>query len=117
MQSGALLRLTFCLVLLHGCGHVSSEEVSGRTGENDATEWNEQQLEGIGGAVDRVVRKVVKDHGRKVEGDGRDPEQSATGDARTTELVAEGAGEVVDEAGEIPGKVGECVGRRFKKCR
>lgn len=117
IKLGVLFRLTFCLVVLHSCAHVSSGEMNDGYNENELTEHRflperAGQIPGL-----RGVGKVIEGDDENVEGDGKDSEISAKGVGMTTERVEEGAGEVVDEAGEAFGKTGECVGTRFKKCR
>ena len=117
MNSSVLLRLVFCLGTLHGSGQVSSEEANAVYKENDPAEWNQAQAEGTGRAVESGIRKVVTGDGEDIESDAKNPGQSVTGDGNPTKLVEEGEGKRGDETGEILGKVGECTGKRFKKCR
>ena len=117
MKLDVVLRLTFCLGILHGSGQVSSEEANGGYKESDAAEWNQEQTEGMGRAVDSGIEKVIKGDGKNIESDAKNPGQSVTGDGNAKKLVEEGAGERVDETDENLGKVGECTGKRFKKCR
>ena len=117
MNSGMLLRLAFCLVLLYGYGHVSSEEMHDPDKAIDPAEPNEEQIEGSGRTADRIVARAAGGDDKKVEGDGKDAGKSVTGGGEAPELAGEGAGDAVDEAGEVFGNVGECVGYRFKKCR
>ena len=112
-----LFRLTVCLVMLHGCNLVSSQETSGGYRETDAAERIEERADGIARAVDMDVAIVVKGDDRDVGSDGKDPRKSVRGDGKATEVVDEGTGEVVDDTGEALADVGECSGRRFKKCR
>ena len=109
--------MTVCLVILHGCSHVSSEVTSGRCKENDAAARTEEQADGIARAVGGGVGMVVRGDDRKIECEGKDLRKSAKGDGKATELVDEGAGKIVDDTGEDLAKVGECSGIRFKKCR
>ena len=66
--SSAPFRLILGLALLHGCGHVASEDTNGGFGEIDVAERVVQRMEGIGTAVDWDVRIVVLDCDVKVEG-------------------------------------------------
>ena len=116
MKSGVLLRLIFCLGIWHGSGQVSAEEANAGYKENDPAELNQAQAEGTGRAVDSGIKKVVKGDGENIESDAGNPGQSVTVDGDATKPVEEGAGERVDETGENLEKVGECTGKRFKKC-
>ena len=116
MKSGVLLRLIFCLGIWHGSGQVSAEEANAGYKENDPAELNQAQAEGTGRAVDSGIKKVVKGDGENIESDAGNPGQSVTVDGDATKSVEEGAGERVDETGENLEKVGECTGKRFKKC-
>ena len=109
-KPGVLFRLTLCAVLLLGFGHVSSEERNGIFKEIDGAKWNAEIVEGTARAVDGGVAVAVTHSDKKAEVAGADPRESDEGDARATEPVDEGAGEVLVN-------VGECVGKRFKKCR
>lgn len=117
MKLGVLVRLTFCLGILHGPGLVSSEEVNDGYKGSDTTELNQEQVEGTGRAVYSGIKKVIKGDDENIESDAGNPGQSVTGDGDATKLVEEGAGERGDETGENLGNVGECTGKRFKKCR
>ena len=110
-EPGVLFRLALCAVLLLGFGHVSSEERNGKIKEIDAAAWNEENVEDAARAVDGGVAVAVTHTAGQAEvDDGADPRKSDEGDGRATEPVDGGAGEVLVN-------VGECVGRRFKKCR
>ena len=115
--SGGPARLTLCLVLLCGCGHAASEEAKSGIGETGSAELVAERVEGIGTAVDRDVRTVVLDCDVKVEGKCGESKALVAEVGRSTESAGEGAGDAVDEAAEIVANVGECSGRRFKKCR
>lgn len=111
------LRLILGLALLHGCGHVASEDTNGGLGEIDVAERVVERMEGIGTAVDGDVRIVVLDCDGKVEGECGESKALVADVGKSTEPAGEGAGDAVDEAAEIVANVGECSGRRFKKCR
>ena len=117
LESTVLIRLILGLALLHGCGHAASEETNGGLGEIDVVERVVERMEGIGRAVDEAAGIVVVDCDVKVEGKCADSGPPVTEIGETTELVDEGAVEVVDEAAAALANVGECSGRRFKKCR
>ena len=116
MNLGALFRLTLCLVLLHGYGHVASEEMNGGCKEEELR--NTPRGSDMTGQVPwKSVGEVAGGEAGKVEGDGKPSGISATGDGRAMVLVVDGTGEAVDEAGEDSATVGGCAGTRFKKCR
>ena len=114
--SGAPFRLILGLALLHGCGHVASEDTNGGLGEIEVAERVVERVEGIGTAVDGDVRIVVPDCDGKVE--GKCGESKALAEAgKSAESAGGSAGDAVDVAAEIVANVGECSGKRFKKCR
>ena len=76
-----------------------------------------ERMEGIGTAVDGDVRIVVLDCDGKVEGECGESKALVADVGKSTEPAGEGAGDAVDEAAEIVANVGECSGKRFKKCR
>ena len=115
--SSAPFRLILGLALLHGCGHVASEETNGGLGEIEVAERVVERMEGIGAAVDGDVRIVVPDCDVKVKGKCGESKALVAEVGRTTESAGENAGGTVDKAEEIVANVGECSGRRFKKCR
>ena len=115
--SSAPFRLILGLALLHGCGHVASEETNGGLGETDVTKRVVERMEGIGTAVDGDVRIVVLDCGVKVEGKCGESKALVGEAGKSTESAGESAGGAVDEAAEIVANVGGCSGKRFKKCR
>ena len=117
MKPGVLARLTFCLGILLGSGRICAEEAHGGFKENESAEWSQAQAESTGSAVDSGIRKVVKGGGRNIGSDAGNPGQSVTGVGNATKPEEGEAGESVDRPGEIPVKVGECTGKRFKKCR
>ena len=117
MNLCVLLRLTVCLVLMHGYGHVASEETDGGFKEGDPREYpSVPEMAGQDLAMG-AVEEVVEGDDRRVEDEGNDPGMSVKGDGQPTDLPEEGTAEVVDETGEGFGKTGECAGKRFKKCR
>ena len=115
------LRLILGLALLHGCGHAASDESNGGLGAIDVAERVVERMEGIGKAVAGDVAIVVEDCDVKADGtcgeSGEPPGQLATGVGGTTKLVDVVVGEAVDEAAGLVANVGECSGKRFKKCR
>ena len=115
--SSVSFRLILGLALLHGCGHVASEETNGGLGEIDAAERVVERMEGDGTAVDGDVRIVVPDCDVKVEGKCGESTALVAEAGESTESAGESAGDAVDVAVEIVANVGECSGRRFKKCR
>lgn len=117
MKSDVLFRLAFCLVLLHGYCHVSSAQTMDGNEEVDAVEWHKGYVQGTGRAVYRTVGTVVEGDGENVQRVGGGLANAVVGDGEATELVDEDASELVDATGEAFGAVGECSGRRFKKCR
>jgi len=110
-------RLILGLALLHGCGHVASEETNGGLGEFDAAGRVVERMEGVGTTVDGDVRIVVPDCDVKVEGKCGESQALVAEVGGSTESAGESAGDAVDEAAEIVANVGECSGKRFKKCR
>ena len=117
MNSWVLFRLTVCLVLMHGCGHVASVETDGGFKGGDPREYpSVSEMAGQDLAME-AVEEVVEGDDSTVGDEGNDPWMSVKGDGKPTELSEEGTVEVVDEASGEFGKTGECVGRRFKKCR
>ena len=115
--SGAPFRLILGLALLHGCGHGASEDTNGGLGEIDVAERVVERMEGIGTAVGGNAGIVVLDCDGKVEGECGESKALVADAGKSTEPAGEGAGDAVDEAAEIVANVGECSGRRFKKCR
>lgn len=115
--SSALFRLILGLALLHGCAHVASEDTNGGLEEIDVAERVVERMEGIGTAVDGDVRIVVLDCDVKVEGECGESKALVAGVGKSTEPAGEGTDDAVDEAAEIAANVGECSGKRFKKCR
>ena len=111
------LRLILGLVLLHGCGHAASDEANSGLGAIDVAERVVERMEGIGKAVDGDVRIVVVDCHVKVEGKCGESGPTVTEVDKIAVPVDEGAGEVVNEAVTAIANVGECSGKRFKKCR
>ena len=110
-------RLALCLVLLYGCGHAASEEAKSGIGETGSAGRVAERMEGIGRTVDGDVRIVVLDCDVKVEGKCGESKALVAEVGRPTESAGESAGDAVDETAEIVANVGECSGRRFKKCR
>ena len=117
LQSSLLSRLIVCLALLYGCGHAVSEETDRGLDEIDVAERVADRMEGIGTAVVGNVGVVVVDCHVKVEGECGESGPPVTKVDKTAVLVDEGAGEVVDQAVAATANIGECSGKRFKKCR
>ena len=110
------LRLILGLALLHGCGHVASDDANGRLGI-DVAERVVERMEGIGTSVDGDAGIIVVDCQVKVEGKCGESGPPVTEIDKIAVPVDEGAGEVVDEAAAAIANVGDCSGKRFKKCR
>jgi len=117
LESSVLSRLTLCLVLLYGCGHAASEETKSEIGETESAERIAERLEGIGRTVDGEIAVDAVDCDVKGEGKCGESGPPVTGVGKAANLVDEGAGDAVDEAAGLVANVGECSGRRFKKCR
>lgn len=121
IESSGLGRWIVCLALLSGCAHAVSEETNDGLGGIEPGERVAERAEGIGKAADGAVRVVVVDcdvQGEERCGEsGELPGQLATGVGKAASLVDGGAGESVDEVAGPVATVGECSGRRFKKCR
>lgn len=117
MNLCVLFRLTVCLVLMHGYGHVVSEETDGSFKGGDPREYPSVPETAGQDLAMGAVEEVVEGGDGKVEDGGNDPGMSVKGDGKPADLPEEGTVEVVDETGGGFGKAGECVGRRFKKCR
>ena len=117
MKSKVSARLTFCLGMLLGSGQIFAEEAHGGLEASDSAEWNQAQAESTGSAVGGGIGKVVEGDGEDMHSDAGNPEQSAAGDGSAAKPVEGEASESVAGTGEIPVKVGECTGKRFKKCR
>ena len=111
------LRLILGLALLHGCGHAASDEANSGLEEIDVAERVADRMEGIGKVVAGDVRIVVVDCDGKVEGECAESKALVADIGKSNEPAGEGAGDAVDEAAEIAANVGECSGKRFKKCR
>ena len=107
------LRLILGVAMLYGCGHAASEEPTAGLVAIDVAE----RADGMTMAVDGRVEIVVEDCDVKADGNCGDSAQPVTDVVEAAKPVDEGAGEVVDEAARVVADVGECSGRRFKKCR
>ena len=117
MKPGVLARLTFCLGMLLGSSRMFAEEAHGGLGASDSAEWNQAQAESTGSAADGGIGKIVKGDGANIEIGVGNPGQSVTGDGNAPKPEEGEAAESADGPGEIPVRVGECTGKRFKKCR
>ena len=128
---GLSFRLIVCVAALHGWGTALSQvqhpesvcEGSGieRAGENSGVcpnrNRNERKSEIGGRPVAGGAEAVVEgDDRRRANGD-RDREKSAPGEDGAAEPIDGANVDRVGAAAEVSGAVGECVGRRFKKCR
>ena len=116
-RSSVLSRLLVCLALLYGCGHAVSEETDRGLDEIDVAERVADRMEGIGTAVEGNAGVDVVDCHVKAEGECGESGPPVTEVDKTAVLVDEGAGEVVDQAVAATANIGECSGKRFKKCR
>ena len=101
-------RLALCLVLLCGFGHTGAGETKRGIGE---------RAEGRGSAVDGTAGVHVVECDVKGGGKCAELGPPVTGAGTAAHPVDEGAGEAVDEAAGPVSDVGECSGKRFKKCR
>lgn len=117
MKPAMLTRLTFCLGMLLDSGQICAEEAHGGLEVNDSAEWNQAQAESTGSAVGGGIGKVVEGDGENIENDAGNPGPSVAGDGNATKPEEGEAGESAGRTGEIPVRVGECTGKRFKKCR
>ena len=117
MKPGVLARLIFGLGILLGSGQLNAEETHGRLEASDSAEWNQAQAESTGSAVGGGIGKVVEGDGEDMHSDAGNPGQSAAEGGSAAKPVEGEASESVAGTGEIPVKVGECTGKRFKKCR
>ena len=117
IESSVLPRLVVCLTLLSGCCHAVSEETDDGPGSIEPAGRIAERAEGIGKAVDGDVGVVVVEYKVKGEGVCGESGPPATGGGKAANLVDEGAGDAVDGAAGLVANVGECSGRRFKKCR
>lgn len=117
MKPDVLIRLVFCLGLLLGFGRICAEEAHGRLEVNDSAEWTQAQAETAGDAVDGGIGKFVEGDGADTAGDTGSPGRSAAGDRNATKPEEGEAGDSADGTGEVPVMIGECTGKRFKKCR
>ena len=115
--SSVPFRLILGLALLHGCGHAASEETDRGKMEIGVAERVVDRMEGIVMAVDGNAGTVVVDCRVKVQGKCGESGPPVTEVDKTAVPVGGGAGEVVGEAAAAIANVGECSGKRFKKCR
>ena len=117
IESSVLPRLIVCLALLSGCGHVVSEETKSGIGEAESAGRIAERVEGIGRAVDGNFGVDVVDCDGKGEGKCGESGPPVTGVGKSARVVDEGAAGAADEVAGLVANVGECSGRRFKKCR
>ncbi len=109
--------MTVCLVMLHACGYAASEATGGGHGASAAVERGTTHAEGRECASRRDAGFVVEQGDGKPEEECSAPGRSVIAVGKATEPVDEGAREVAGAAGVVTVQVGECSGRRFKKCR
>ena len=117
MSRGALLRLTLCLLMLHGWASATAEEAGGRFGEGEPGEVQQvpyltEQASGVTGAG-----IVANREDGNVEVDGGNLAMAAEREGGATVPAIERAPASVSATAEESAPVGECSGRRFKKCR
>ena len=117
MKPGVLTRLVPCLGLLLVSAQIFAAETHGRLEVNDSAERNQARAEAAGDAVDGGIGKVVRGDGANTAGDTGSTGRSAAGDRNATKPEEGEANESADGPGEIPVMIGECTGKRFKKCR
>ena len=116
-RSSVLSRLLVCLALLYGCGHAVSEETRSGIGETESEGRIVERVQGTGRAVDGDGGFVVVECDVKVERRCGESAKPVTEVGEAASRIEEGTGGVVDDAAELVANVGECSGRRFKKCR
>ena len=117
IESSVLPRSVLCLALLSSCGHAVSGETNDGLAGIEPAERIAERVEGVGKAVDGDVGVVVVDCDVKGEGRCGESGPPVTGVGKAANPVDEGVGDAVDEAAGLVANVGECSGRRFKKCR
>ena len=108
MKVGVPFRWTFFLVMLLGCDHVSSDETNGGHMEDELRKA--PQVPDMAAQVPELsgVATALEGDDRFVEDVGTGSGTSAKGDGKASELV---------DADAVRAEAGDCVGRRFKKCR
>ena len=117
MSPGRLIRLTLCLVMLHGWAGAASDEVGSGLAKSDSGEVllvpdsTGQSPEKDGGGI------VAGREDGNAEGEDGGVAMAAERDGGTAVPVAGGAHEAVDATAAASAPVGECDGKRFKKCR
>ena len=117
MNLSVWFRLTLCLVMLHGWVHASCKEVGDGFGGTDSSEISPPTaVTGLSPGAD-VAGIVAKGEDGNVGGDGEDVVMTAERNGGATVPVAGRAHDAIGETGEESAAVGECNGRRFKKCR
>ena len=117
LESSVPARWVLCLVLLCGFGHAGSGETKSGIGETGAAGRIAARVEGIGRVVDGEAGAHVVECDVKGEGKCAELGPPVTGAGKAAHPVDEGAGEAVDAAAGPVANVGECSGKRFKKCR
>ena len=126
--SGVPLRLAACLAMLHACGHAVCETTDGGYGANAGVERGTAHAEAMDEAAGKGAEWAAVhgdgtfegDGGGAFEGDGGVPGPPVTALGKAPAPVGERAAEAGGGAGAadvVAGQVGECSGRRFKKCR
>ena len=117
MSPGVSLRLTLCLVMLHGWAGAASEEAGGGFVESDSGEVRlVPDVTGQSPGVQGGGIVAGRDDGN-ADGEDGGVAMAAERDGGTAVPVAGGAHEAVDATGAASAPVGECEGKRFKKCR
>ena len=122
-KSSVFLRLIVCVAALLGCGPALSQGQQPETvsegaavesaGEDSGTCRDRSRDTGKSASSGTSVTGV----GRRSENGGGAPRTSAGEEAGVTHRAVEGAGDAADAVRNVVETVGECVGRRFKKCR
>lgn len=103
--------------MLHAGGHAGAETTSGGYGASTAVKRGETPVEARASAFGGGTGFVAAHGDGKPEADGHVSEQPVIAVGNAPDPVDEDAGEVAGGAAEDAGPVGECSGRRFKKCR
>ena len=117
MSPGVSLRLTLCLVMLHGWGGAVSEEAGGGFVESDSGEvLLVPDMAGLSPGVEGGGIVAGRENGN-AEGKDGNVAMAAERDGGTAVPAAGDAHEAVDATGAASAPVGECDGKRFKKCR
>ena len=130
-KSSVSPRLIVCVTALLGCGSALSQgqqpetvcegAAVERAGEDSGACRDRSRHVGKSASGDSSVAGYaeigVTGDGRSTENGGGAPRTSAGEEAGVTHRAVEGAGDAADAVRKVLETVGECVGRRFKKCR